>query len=308
MSKRIVITGATGFIGRALCKHLVEKGYEVVALSRSPEKGGEWLPDQVRLAKWDAKTAKGWEDFGDGANAIMKLAGESIASGRWTQKKKRRILKSRLTAGEAVLQAVERAESKPKVVIQASGIGIYGDRNDEMLDESSRPGSGFLVEVAKPWEGSTKKVESAGVRHVIIRTGVVLGAEGGFLSRVLLPFRLFVGGRLGSGHQWIPWIHLDDEVRAIRFLMEKEELQGVFNLTAPNPLTSKDFFSLLGKVMKRPSWLPVPGFALSLLLGEMGKELILSGQRAIPNRLLESGYEFLYARAEPALREMLDSN
>ena len=162
--------------------------------------------------------------------------------------------------------------------------------------------------MAKPWEESTKKVESFGVRHVIIRTGVVLGSHGGFLSRVTLPFRLFVGGRLGSGRQWISWIHIDDEVRAIRFLMEKEDLQGVFNLTAPDPLTSKDFFGLLGKVMKRPSWLPVPGFLLRLMLDEKAEELILSGQRAMPKRLLESGYEFLYPEAGLALRGILEPN
>ena len=276
-----------------------------MALSRNPKRGSESLRNQVKIVNWDAKTAEGWANLADGAYAIINLAGENIGSGRWTERKKRRILESRLNAGGAVVQAVEQAESKPKVVVQASGIGIYGNRDDEILDESSLPGSGFLVEVAKPWEESTRKVESVGVRHVIIRTGVVLGADGGFLSRVLLPFRLFMGGRLGSGHQWIPWIHLDDEVRAIVFLIEKENLRGVFNLTAPNPLTSKDFFRLLGRVMRRPSWLPVPGFALRLLLGEMAKELILSGQRAMPKRLLDSGYEFEYPDAESALREIL---
>jgi uncharacterized protein (TIGR01777 family) len=308
MSERIIITGATGFIGRALCRKLVEGGYEVVALSRNPEKGSESLPNQVRIVNWDAKTGEGWADYADGAYAIINLAGESIASGRWTQQKKRRILESRLNAGEAVLQAVERVESKPKVVIQASGVGIYGNRDDEILDEFSPAGSGFLVEVAKQWEQSTKKVEPMGVRQVIIRTGVVLGAGGGFLSRVLLPFRLLLGGRLGSGKQWIPWIHIDDEIGAIVFLMEKENLQGVFNLTPPNPLTSKEFFRFLGKAMRRPSWLPVPGFVLRVFLGEMAKELILSGQRAVPKRLLDSGYEFEYPDAEPALREILNSN
>jgi len=276
-----------------------------VALSRNPRKGNGSLPDQVRIVNWDAKTGEGWADYADGAYAIINLAGEGIASGRWTERKKRGILESRLNAGGAVVEAVEKAGDKPRVVIQASGIGYYGDSGDEIVEESSLPGSGFLSDVAGKWEPSTKGVQSAGVRHVIIRTGVVLGVDGGFLSRVLLPFRLFVGGRLGSGKQWIPWIHLDDEVTAIRFLMEKEDLQGVFNLTAPNPLTSKDFFGLLGKVLRRPSWLPVPGFALRLLLGEMAKELILSGQRAVPKRLLDSGYEFKYPDAEPALREIL---
>jgi uncharacterized protein (TIGR01777 family) len=305
MSNQIVITGATGFIGKSLCKHLAQAGYDVVALSRNPKKGSESLPNQVKVASWDAKTSKGWADYADGAYAIISLAGENIGSGRWTPGKKRRILESRLNAGKAVVEAIKKVGNKPKVLIQASGIGIYGNRDDEILDEFSRPGSRFLTEVAKQWEGSTKKVESFGVRHVIIRTGVVLGADGGFLSRVILPFRLFVGGRLGSGNQWIPWIHLDDEVRAICFLMERQNLQGAFNLTAPNPLISKDFFNLLGKTIKRPSWLPVPGFLLSLLLGERARELILSGQRAMPKRLLESGYDFLYPDAKSALREIL---
>jgi uncharacterized protein (TIGR01777 family) len=305
MSNQIIITGATGFIGKSLCKHLAQAGYDVVALSRNPKKGSESLPNQVRVANWDAKTSKGWVNYADGAYAIINLAGENIGSGRWTQGKKRRILESRLNAGKAVVEAVEKVENKPKVVIQASGIGIYGNRDAEILDEFSHPGSGFLTEVAEQWEGSTKKVESSGVRQVIIRTGVVLGPGGGFLSRVVLPFRLFVGGRLGSGEQWIPWIHMDDEVRAIHFLMERPDLQGVFNLAAPNLLMSKDFFSLLGKAIKRPSWLPVPGFLLRLLLGERALELILSGQRATPKRLLESGYDFLYPDVKSALREIL---
>jgi len=308
MSKRIIITGATGFIGKVLCRQLVEEGYDVMALSRNPEKETESLPNQVKAIKWDSRTSEGWANYAEGVYAIINLAGENIGAGRWTQRKKHRILGSRLNAGKAVVEAVEQIENRPKVVIQASGIGYYGNRGDEVLDESSSPGYGFLTEVAKPWEESTKKVESFGVRHVIIRTGVVLGSHGGFLSRVTLPFRLFVGGRLGSGRQWISWIHIDDEVRAIRFLMEKEDLQGVFNLTAPDPLTSKDFFGLLGKVMKRPSWLPVPGFLLRMMLGEKAEELILSGQRAMPKRLLESGYEFLYPEAELALRGILEPN
>jgi uncharacterized protein (TIGR01777 family) len=307
MSKRVIITGATGFIGKALCKQLVEEGYDVVALSRDPKKGSESLPNQVKAIEWDSKTSEGWADHADGSYAIINLAGENIGAGRWTQRKKHKILESRLNAGKAVVQAVEQISNKPRVVIQASGIGYYGDRGDEILEESSSSGTGFLTEVAKPWEESTKKVASFGVRHVIIRTGVVLGSNGGFLSRVLLPFRLFIGGHLGSGRQWISWIHIDDEVRAIRFLMEKEDSQGVFNLTAPNSLTSKDFFSLLGRVMRRPSWLPIPGFVLRPALGEMAKELILSGQRAMPKRLLESGYEFLYPDAESALREILNA-
>jgi len=305
MSNRIIITGATGFIGKVLSKQLVEAGYDVLALSRNPDRGKESFGGRVKVVKWDAKTSLGWLDYANGAYAIVNLTGENIGSGKWDQKKKQRILQSRLDSGKAVLEAVEKSKSKPNVVVQASGIGYYGNRGDEILDESSSPGSGFLVEVAKQWEKTTEKVKFLGVRHIIIRTGVVLGKDGGFLPRVLLPFRLFVGGHLGSGKQWIPWIHIQDEAKAIRFLIEKEDLKGVFNLTSPNPLVSKDFFKILGKVIKRPSWLHIPGFFLRLFLGQMAEELILSGQRALPKRLLESGYEFLYSDLESALKEIL---
>lgn len=306
MSKRVIISGATGFIGKALCRHLLEAGYDVVGLSRDPDKGKEFLPGEVNFARWDAKSAEGWMDHADGAFAIVNLAGENIASGRWTKQRKQRILESRLDAGKALVEAVEKVKTKPQVVIQSSGIGYYGDSGDEIVDETSPPGSGFLVEVAKEWEKTTQEVESMGVRHVVIRTGVVLGAEGGFLSRIILPYRFFLGGHMGSGKQWIPWIHMDDEAKAIRFLMEKEGLQGAFNLTAPNPLTSRDFSKVLGRVMKKPAWLAIPGFVLRLFFGEMASELILSGQRALPKRLLESGYQFIYPELEPALREILD--
>jgi uncharacterized protein (TIGR01777 family) len=306
VSKRVIVTGATGFIGKALCRHLLEAGYDVVGLSRNPDEGKQFLPGQVNFARWDAKSAEGWMDYADGAYAIVNLAGENIASGRWTKERKQRILQNRLDAGKAVVEAVEQAKIKPEVVIQASGIGYYGDTRDEIVDETSPPGSGFLVEVAKQWEKATEQVKSFGVRHIIIRTGVVLGKGEGFLSRVMTPFRLFVGGHMGKGKQWISWIHIDDEIRAIRFLMEMENLEGVFNLSAPNPLTSRDFFGILGKVMRRPAWLSVPGFVLRLFLGEMADELILSGQKAMPKRLLESGYEFTYVDAECALSQILN--
>ncbi|MBM3240855.1 TIGR01777 family protein [Candidatus Poribacteria bacterium] len=306
MSKRIIIIiGATGFIGKALCGQLVQEGYDVVALSRNPHKGNELLGNRVQVVKWDAQSAAGWSDYAAGAYAIINLAGENIAAGRWTRDKKQNILQSRLNAGRAVLEAVEQAKKKPQVVIQASAIGYYGNRGDAILDEASAPGVGFLPEVAQQWEQTTKKVASLGVRHIIMRSGIVLGRAEGFLPRVLLPFRLFVGGRLGSGKQWFSWIHIQDEVKAIGFLLGQENLHGVFNLTSPKPLTAKDFSQVLGKVMHRPSWLPVPGFALRLILGEMAKELILSGQRVMPKRLLEAGYEFLHIEAETALHEIL---
>ncbi len=302
---KAIITGATGFIGRVLCKNLVEAGYDVVALTRNRSKGRELLGNQVTVVEWDGKSAEGWERDADGADAIVNLAGESISSGRWTGAKKEKILQSRLDAGGAVVDTIRRAEKKPSVVIQSSGIGYYGSRSDEIIDESSSPGTGFLSEVAQKWEGSTKDVESFGTRQAIIRTGVVLGTDGGALPRLLTPFRLFVGGPPGGGKQWFPWIHVYDEVSAIRFLIEREDLAGPFNLTAPEPLTMKDFCRVLGKVMKRPSWFAVPGFLLRLMFGEMAKEALLSGQRALPRELVEAGYSFQYPDAESALQQIL---
>jgi uncharacterized protein (TIGR01777 family) len=302
---KIIITGATGFIGRALSAGLLEAGYHVVALSRNADRGREILGGGVIVKEWDGKSSQGWKELANGAYGIVNLVGENISNGRWTQKKKQRILQSRLDAGKAVVEAVAEAKKKPRVVIQSSGIGYYGSTSDEMIDESSPPGKGFLVEVADQWEASSKQVESLGTRHVIIRTGVVLGSEGGAFPRLLTPFRFFVGGPLGSGKQWLPWIHLHDEVKAIRFLMEKEDLNGPFNLCAPEPITMKEFSQTLGKIMRRPSWLPIPGLMLRLLFGQMAEEALLSGQRALPRRLLDGGYRFKYPNLNPALEEIL---
>ncbi|UCE18272.1 MAG: TIGR01777 family oxidoreductase [Gemmatimonadota bacterium] len=305
MSQLVIVTGASGFIGRILCASLIERGYTLVALSRNPEKGRDMLGDKVQVVFWDGRSAEGWGHYADGAYAIVNLAGDNIGSGKWTKEKKQSILQSRLNAGRAVVDAVKQAQNKPKVVLQASGIGVYGDRGDERCDESTPLGTGFLPDVGRQWEASTQGVTDFGVRHAIIRTGVVLGKNDGFLPRNMLPFRLFLGGHFGSGKQWLSWIHIDDEARAIRFLMENEKAQGVFNLNAPNPLMSKEFAKTLGRSMKRPSWLPVPGFLLRLLFGEMADALILSGQRGVPKRLLDLGFEFQYPELESALRNIL---
>jgi len=302
---RIIITGATGFIGRALCEHMAKRGHEVIALTRSLAKAQGLLGEPVKSVKWDGRSAQGWVSLADGAGAIVNLAGENIGSRRWTQATKRAILQSRLNVGRAVVEAVELSTAKPKVIVQASGVGYYGPHGDEILDESSPCGEGFLSDVAHQWEASTKPVEAMDVRRIIIRTGGVLEREGGMLPRLLLPFRLFIGGPLGGGRAWFSWIHRDDEVAAIRFLIENEDVRGVFNLTAPEPLTIRDFCRLLGHVTRRPSWLPVPGFVLRLLFGEMADALLLSGQRVLPKRLQEAGFEFKYPTAETALRAIL---
>lgn len=305
---RIIITGGTGLIGRALAADLTGDNHEVIVLSRAPERAAS-LPTGVRAERWDARTAEGWGALADGADAIVNLAGESIAGAgfipsRWTTERKRRIRDSRLNAGRAVVQAVESASVKPRVVVQASGVGYYGPRGDEELTEEASPGQDFLARTAIEWEASTAPVESLGVRRAIIRSGTVFSTKGGALPRLLLPFRLFVGGPFGTGRQWFHWIHIADEVRAICFLIENEAASGPFNLVAPDLLTNAEFSRVLGRVMRRPALMRVPAFALRLLLGEMSI-VLLEGQRAVPRRLQDLGFTFRFPEAEAALRDLL---
>jgi len=305
---RIIITGGAGLIGRALAAELVGAGYEVIVLSRRPERV-TGLPAGVRAERWDARTAEGWDALADGANAIVNLAGEPISGqgfipSRWTAERKRRIRESRLNAGRAVVQAVESTSSKPGAVVQASGAGYYGPHGDEEVTEETPAGNNWFEQVAVEWEASTATVESLGVRQAIIRSGVVLSAEGGALPRLLLPFRFFAGGPLGSGRQWLPWVHIADEVRAIRFLIENPTASGPFNLTAPNLLTNGEFSRVIGRVLSRPAFVPVPAFTLRLFFGEMSM-VLLEGQRAVPQRLQELGFTFRFSEAEAALRDLL---
>ncbi len=300
---RVIITGGTGLIGRALAADLAAAGREVIVLSRNPQRSPA-MPPGVRLEKWDGRTAQGWGDLADGAEAIVNLAGESIAGGRWTAARKRRIRESRLAAGAAVVEAVVAARQKPHVVVQASGAGYYGPRGDELILEDTLPGTDFLGQLAVEWETSTAPVEAMGVRRVVVRTGVVLSREGGALPRLILPFRFFVGGPLGRGRQWVPWIHITDEVRAVRFLMENPDAREPYNLTAPNPVPNAQMARVLGRVLGRPSWLPVPAPALRLLLGEMA-DVLLTGQRAVPQRLLEAGFIFRFPELDAALADLL---
>lgn len=305
MLKKIIVTGGTGFIGRNLCLKLIASNYNIIMLTRNIDKAKKIFSNSITPVQWDGKSATGWVEHVNAAHAIINLAGENIGSGRWTQKKKKAILESRIRAGQLIAEAINKVETKPVILLQASGIGIYGDRRDERLDESCTPGNGFMPDLARQWEQSVKDIEKIGVRLVYLRTGVVLEKDADFLKRILLPFRLFIGGHLGSGKQWISWIHLEDQLRAIKFLLESKDLTGIFNLCAPNPLTYKEFFKIMSKVMNRPSWFHVPGFLLKLLFGEMAEELILSGQRAYPDRLLDAGFNFKYPELESALVEIL---
>ncbi|HEX3525876.1 MAG TPA: TIGR01777 family oxidoreductase [Thermoanaerobaculia bacterium] len=301
---RVVITGGSGLIGSALARELGGAGQDVVVLTRDAGKAGA-LPAGVRAVQWDGRTAAGWGSLLDGDTVLVHLAGESIASGRWTEDRKRRIRDSRVGSGKAVLQAIREAAVKPRALLQGSAVGYYGPHGDEVIREDAAPGDDFLAGVCKEWEASTAEAEALGVRRAILRTGVVLAREGGALPKMTLPFKLMAGGPLGNGRQWFPWIHLADEVGAIRFLAESTEATGPFNLTAPNPVTNRELAGILASVLHRPGFMPAPGFALRLALGEMA-DMLLNGQRVVPSRLQELGYRFKYPGAEPALRGLLD--
>lgn len=301
---RILITGGTGLIGSALSRSLVEGGDEVTILTRSPERQQAQAQEGVVFKKWDGETVANWGQLVSNVDAIVNLAGAGIAEGRWTLARKEQIRESRISSGQALVSAIQDSETVPKLLIQSSAVGYYGPGDEQEITEEASPGSDFLASVCKGWEASTEQVETLGVRRVVIRTGVVLSAKGGALPRMTLPFRLFAGGPLGSGSQYFPWIHIDDEVAAIRFLLANGEASGPFNLAAPNPPTNKEFVRHLGHVMGRPSLMPTPSFALRALFGEMST-VLLDGQRAVPSRLQEAGYQFIFPDPVAALRDLL---
>jgi hypothetical protein len=310
---KIIISGGTGLIGSALADNLARDGHQVILLSRNPQAQAEKLPAGVEIVAWDGRSSAGWGQMVDGADAVVNLAGESIAGDsmaalifkRWTPERKQRLRTSRLDAGKAMVEAIEKAKVKPRVLVQASAVGYYGSRGDEVLTEESRLGDDFLALICKDWEASTAPVESMGVRRVIIRSpGVVVSTKGGAFPFMLLPFKLFLGGRLGSGKQWFSWVHIKDEVKAIRFLIERPDATGAFNLAAPQATTNGEFSKILGKVMGRPSIIPVPAFALKLLFGSKAAILLVS-TRQVPEKLNKLGFVFDFPTAEQTIADVL---
>lgn len=303
---KVIITGGTGLIGSALAHSLVKDGHEVVILTRNASKSDKGLPGEARLVQWDAKTGDGWYTEAEGADAIVNLAGANISpqGGLWTDSRKKIIRESRVKAGEAVVDAIRRTTHKPKALLQSSAIGYYGVHDDEVITETSPTGSDFLASVCRDWEASTAEVESMGVRRVILRTGVVFDKDDGALPVLTLPFKLFAGGPVGNGRQYLSWIHIDDEVNAIRLLLDDSTAHGPYNLTAPNPVPQKEFAKVTGKVLNRPSFIPTPAFAIKLVLGEAAT-FALDGQRVLPKALEDKRFEFRFPNLEGALRDLL---
>jgi hypothetical protein len=302
-TRRVVVSGATGLIGKKLCEQLTLKGYELVVLSRNPEKARKVVPGAA--VAWEPSAEPGaWASVIDGAYGVVHLAGAPVFGPRWTEKYKQEIRDSRVLGTRGLVAAMRAAEKKPAVFVCGSAIGYYGFRGDEELDESGAPGDDFLAQVTVEWEQAGAQAEQEGIRTVLLRTGAVLDVSEGALPTMLPAFQLFMGGPILPGTQWFSWVHIDDEVGLIMLALEDERARGPLNATAPTPQTNRDFSATLGKVIGRPSWLPVPKFALIALLGEVGN-MVAEGQRVIPRKALDLGYKFRYTTSEEALRQLL---
>lgn len=294
----VLITGATGFLGRRASELLSQAGHTLLALSRDPGAAQQRIPSLSRAFSWEARG-----EALKSCEAVIHLAGETVA-GRWTEAKKRAIRDSRVLGTRDLVEALVKLDVRPKVFISASAIGYYGDRGEEVLTEDSPPGSDFLAQVCQDWEGEAARAESLGIRVVRLRLGLVLGPGGGALQAMLPLFQLGLGGPLGSGKQFWSWVHRDDTIGAIMFALARDDLRGPVNVTAPQPVRQREFARILGRILRRPAILPAPAFALKIVLGEFASGL-LSSQRVLPQRLTQTGYRFRCAELEPALRNIL---
>jgi uncharacterized protein len=300
---KVLVTGASGFIGKALCEALLARGEEAVGLTRDPGRARVTNPRVVWHA-WEPTLERPATEAFEGVDGVVNLLGEKIDQ-RWTEDAKRRIMESRRTATHNLVGAIAGLERKPAVLVSQSAIGIYGDRGAAIVDESAEPGSGFDAEVAQEWERAAREVEPAGVRLVIVRTGHVLDPRGGLLGRLLPPFKLGLGGPIAGGDQYMSWIHIDDEVGILLRALDSAEVSGVVNATAPNPVTNREMAKAIGRALGRPAVLPVPGPALDLIFGGEFAAVLKGGQRVLPRRALDLGYEFEHPELDEALEDLL---
>lgn len=298
MSKNILITGAAGFVGTYLTEFLIDKGYDIIILSRSAKN------TKANIAHWDPESGEIDIDALQNLDAVVHLAGESLA-GRWTDHKKVQIENSRVLGTKLLSESIASLNKKPEVFISASAIGIYGSRGDEILDEASSRGQGFLADVGVKWEEATKAAQDAGIRVCNVRIGLVLGQDGGALEKMLVPFKFGLGGKIGDGTQYWSWIAIDDLIQIIYYLLNNEHVRGPVNAVSPNPVTNNQFTKALGRTLNRPTMFPLPAFAARGLLGEMADETMLSSTRVMPQKLLDSGFKFKYTDLNEALSGIL---
>lgn len=300
---KVLVTGASGFIGAAVCDALLVRGDTVVGLTRDPARARGSNPS-VTWHRWEPMLERPPAQAFEGVDGVIHLLGEKINQ-RWTDEAKQRIMESRRTGTHNLVGTIAGLERKPKVLVSQAAIGYYGDRGEAIVDESAAPGEGFDAEVVREWEKAAKEVEGTGVRLAIVRTGHVLDPRGGFLAELLRPFKLGVGGPLAGGRQYVSWIHIDDEVGILLWALDNEKVSGVINSTAPNPVTNKTFSKALGRALGRPAVMPVPGLTLDLMYGREFGKVLRGGQRVLPRRALDLGYEFRHPELDEALDDLL---
>jgi uncharacterized protein len=305
---KVAVTGATGFVGSRLVEKLQENGHTIVVLSRSVPRAQRVFPSStfsnVTVMGYTPTQPGDWQASIAGCDGVVNLAGEPIADGRWTPERKQAILDSRKLGTRMIVEAIAQADAKPAVLVNSSAIGYYGTSETASFDEASPPGDDFLAQVCQEWEAEAQRVTEWGTRLVILRTGIVLGLEGGAIAKMITPFRLFAGGPLGSGKQWVSWIHRDDLVNLIVAALTQPTYDGILNATAPNPVRMSELCDAMGRVMGRPSWLPVPEFALEALLGD-GAKVVLEGQQVLPKRTQTLPFSYQFATVQAALSDIL---
>lgn len=300
---RVLVTGASGFIGSALCDSLLVRGDTVVGLTRDPKRARVTNPS-INWHAWEPTLERPPAGAFEGVDAVVNLLGEKINQ-RWTDEAKRRIMESRRTGTHNLIGTIAGLERRPRVLVNQSAIGFYGDRGEAIVDESSDPGEGYDAEVVRQWEKAAREVEGTGIRLVVVRTGHVLDPGGGFLAALLAPFKLGVGGPLAGGAQYVSWIHVDDEVAILLWAVDNQRVSGAVNATAPNPVTNKVFSKALGKALGRPAVVPVPGVTLDLMYGKEFGQVLRGGQRVLPRRALDLGYQFQHPDLDEALEDLL---
>ena len=303
---KVLIAGATGLIGAELSRVLVAAGVGVNALVRDTTRAASRLPAGVTLFPWDAVTGPPPAAAFAGVDGVVSLVGESIADRRWSDARRKQLRDSRIVSTRALVNEIRGLPTRPRVLVSGSAAGYYGDRGDEILTEASAAGTGFLAELARDWEAEAMRATELGLRVAVVRNGAVLARQGGFLRKVLPVFRLGVGGRIGDGAQWFPWIHLDDAVALIRHALDDDRAAGPLNAVAPEPVTNRELTSALGEVLSRPTVVTAPAFALRLALGGMADEMLLGSQRVMPVRTLENGFQFRHPLLRAALKDLLD--
>lgn len=296
---KIVIAGGSGFVGEPLVKRLLARGDEVAVLTRDASRVEAGKP-----LVWDARTQGVWSEAVGAADAVVNLAGENIADGRWTEARKRQLVDSRLHATRAIVEALRRAPAPHRALVNASAVGFYGDRQDEELDETSSRGAGFLAQLVERWEAAAREAEPH-ARLVLLRFGVILATGGGALQKMLLPFKLGAGGPIGSGKQWMSWIERDDAVRMVEWAIDNAGVRGIYNATSPQPVRNREFVRALGRAVSRPAFMPAPAFALKLALGQMAEEALLAGQKVLPRRAEQEGFRFELPSIDAALAHAL---